>query len=280
MSDVWKTREGEHLVKAAYAGIRDHWPVPREELRLPTGQGETFVVACGDPAKPPLILLHGAGSNAFMWMGDVADWAQHFRVFAVDIIGEPTESASSRPPRNGPAFAVWLDEVLEGLGVARAAFVGISLGGWMAIDYAIRRPVRVERLALLCPGGVGRVKLSFLLTATMMLLAGPKGMQRTLSSAGADGLPAPIADFLTLIFTHFKPRRDALPIFSDADLSGLNIPILTFLGARDTLIDSAGTRRRLAGTAPHARIVWLPEAGHFLGGLTTPIQDFLLESAP
>jgi pimeloyl-ACP methyl ester carboxylesterase len=52
--------------------------------------------ACGQPDAPPLVLLHGAGFNSISWMGDVATWAQRFRVFAVDIIGHPGLSAPTR----------------------------------------------------------------------------------------------------------------------------------------------------------------------------------------
>jgi len=280
MTGIWKTPQGRQAVLDAYAAIRAAWPVPREELRVPTRHGETFVVASGDAAKPPLVLLHGAGSNAFMWMGDVSAWAEHFRVYAVDVIGEPTESAPSRPPRDGPAYAEWLDDVMAGLGLERAAFVGLSLGGWLALDYAIRRPGRFARLAVLCPGGVGAVKLSFLLRAMLLASAGPKGRQKILDAAGGRELPAPIAAFLALIYTHFVPRRDPLPIFPDAALAGLRMPILAIVGAKDTLIDSAGTQRRLARAAPHAQVVMLPEAGHFLTGQTARVLAFLREDAP
>jgi pimeloyl-ACP methyl ester carboxylesterase len=275
MSTIYRTPAGEQALKTAYARFRDAWPVPREELRLPTRHGETFVVASGDAAKPPLVLLHGAGSNSFMWMGDVASWTQDFRVYAVDLPGEPGESAPVRAPREDEAPAEWLDDVLAGLGVARAAFVGISLGGWHALDYAIRRPQKVAALVLLAPGGLGAVKLSFLLQAALLGLTGEAGRRRLLGAAGASQTHPQVAAYLRLIFTHFVPRRDPLPRFGGRDLANLRMPILMILGARDSLLDSAGSRRRLARAAPHARIVMLPQAGHFLGGLTAPILEFL-----
>ena len=54
------------------------------------------------------------------------------------------------------------------------------------------------------------------------------------------------------------------------------MPVAMWVGARDTLLDSQGSRRRLARAAPHAKIVMLPEAGHFLGGLTAPILEVLV----
>ncbi len=154
MTGIYKSEAGERLVQERYLRFLSHWPVPNQQLRVPTREGETFIVACGDEKAPPLLLLHGAGINSAMWMGDVALWAAHFRVYAVDVIGEPGFSAPSRPPLSSEAYTLWLDDVMQALSLARTSIVGVSLGGWLAADYATRRPERVESLVVLCPGGV------------------------------------------------------------------------------------------------------------------------------
>ena len=122
-----------------------------------------------------------------MWMGDVAAWAAHFRVYAVDMIGEPGLSAPSRPPLASDAYALWLDDVMQALALTRASIVGVSLGGWLALDYATRRPARVEKVVLLCPGGVGHQKMSTVFKAGVLLMLGAWGRRkaraRSLSSA-------------------------------------------------------------------------------------------------
>ncbi len=47
---------------------------------------------------------------------------------------------------------------MQALGLARASLVGISLGGWLAFDYATRRPERVDAVVAMCPAGIGRQK--------------------------------------------------------------------------------------------------------------------------
>ena len=158
MTAVYKTEAGGQEVRERYAQTLRDWPVPYEHRRVATREGETFVVVCGPEDAPPLLLFHGSGTNAAMWTGDVAVWAEHFRVHAVDMIGEPGLSAPARPPLDSEAYARWLDDVLDGLEVTRAAVVGASLGGWLALDYATRRPDRVSCLALLCPGRAHRVR--------------------------------------------------------------------------------------------------------------------------
>ena len=127
MKSIYKSPAGERAVKERYQAFLKYWPVPNEQLRVPTGAGETFVIASGQPNAPPLVLLHGSGFNSVSWMGDVATWAQNFRVYAVDIIGHPGFSAPTRPRYDSDAYAQWLDDVLTSLGPGEYSIVGISL---------------------------------------------------------------------------------------------------------------------------------------------------------
>ena len=98
LARIYNTEAGGRALVARYRRLLGRWPVPSEQLLLSTSQGETFVMASGPKDAPPIVLLHGAGANALFWMRDVAAWSGHFRVYAVDIIGEPGLSAPSRPP--------------------------------------------------------------------------------------------------------------------------------------------------------------------------------------
>jgi pimeloyl-ACP methyl ester carboxylesterase len=280
MSGIYTSAEGAGAIERRYRGFLADWPVPGERLRVPTRQGETFVMACGPRDAPPVLLLHGSGSNSAMWSGDAAVWSRHLRLYAVDMIGEPGLSAPARPPLDSGAYAEWLDEVLDALGVRSASLVWISLGGWLALDYAIRRPGRADRLALLCPGGIGRQKPGVALAALLLLPFGRWGRRRALRMALGTELPdtprgREIDEFMLLVQRYFRYRREPLPVFGDEALRGLTVPMLVTLGGRDAMLDSHGTRRRLEAAVPHAEIRWLPEAGHLLPGQTTPILDFL-----
>jgi pimeloyl-ACP methyl ester carboxylesterase len=277
---AFKTEAGREAVHALYRQVLDGWPTPRDELRLPTREGETFVVACGPREAAPLVLLHGSQSNAAVWMLDHLLWS-NFRCYAVDMIGEAGFSAPSRPPLDSDAHALWLDDVMNGLGLNKAAFVGVSLGGWLALDYANRRPGRVERLALLVPAGIGRQK-NFLLKAAPLLLLGSWGRRkfRELVFGRFRGEPPPalkpFAEMMALIGRNIRQRIVRIPRLSDPELARLKMPMLVIVGGKDVLIDSEDTRRRLAKCAPKAEVVYLPEARHAVFGQSQRIADFLL----
>lgn len=97
MTAIYASAAGGRAVERRYREILGLWPIPNKRLTIQTREGDTFVVACGPQDAPPLLLLHGSGANTAMWMGDVADWGQDFRVYAVDLVGEPGLSAPSRP---------------------------------------------------------------------------------------------------------------------------------------------------------------------------------------
>jgi pimeloyl-ACP methyl ester carboxylesterase len=275
---IYRSADGGRAVRDRYLDLLDHWPVDNERLRVPTREGETFVVACGPRNAPPVLLLHGSGANSATWMGDAPAWAAHFRVYAVDIIGEPGLSAPARPPLASPAHALWLDDVMRGLGLTRAALVGMSLGGWLALDYAVRRPARVDRLALLSPSGIGRVRIGFVIKALLMRSFGRWGSRAALKMALGPGSSAEqgqtLFDFILLIFRYFRPRLDT-PTFDDDTLRRLTMPTLVVVGGKDALIDSRETRRRLNRVVPHATVNLHPGAGHLVPDQTEVVLDFL-----
>jgi pimeloyl-ACP methyl ester carboxylesterase len=273
---IYKSPEGEREVMAIYETVLAHWPVPCETLRLPTRHGETFVIANGEKTAPPLVLLHGASSNATAWVGDVADYSRAFRVYAVDILGEAGKSAPNRPAWDGPAYAEWLEDVLDALKVRKTSLVGISQGGWTALKFATTRPERVEKLVLLTPGGVAPTKLSFLLRAIPLSMMGRRGAEAINRIVfGKQPIHPDAVKFMNVIMTHFKARMEAEQMFSDEALQRLTMPTLLLGGAQDALRSADQIAARLKKFAPDLTVITLPDMGHVLHNTTAQVLPFL-----
>jgi pimeloyl-ACP methyl ester carboxylesterase len=207
---IYKTPAGEQAVMAVYDRILVTWPDTTERLQIETRHGRTHVLAQGQKDARPLMLLHGAGSNALAWGGDVPEFARHFRVYAVDTPGEPGRSCHERIPWKGDSIVEWLEDVLDGLGVRQALLAGISQGGYIALRFASARPDRVKTMALLAPGGVSQVKSGFLARAVAYGLMGRRGTDALVRHVMGDSeVPEPAMEYMNLIFTHFRSRMDA-----------------------------------------------------------------------
>lgn len=283
MGSLYKSAAGETLVLARYREYLQQWPVANQQQLLATSEGDTFVLSCGKPEAPPLMLLHGAMGNSMAWQFDALAWARHFRVHIVDVIGDAGLSAPTRPPFTNDRHVRWLGEVASALQLTRFSLVGESMGGWLALAFAVAQPERIEKLALLCPAGIGTQK-NFLAKVWPLLLLGPWGLRKIRELAL--GKPPKIEelspavreflDFMALVHRHFRPRFIQFPVFDDTALSRLTMPLFAMSGGKDVFFDGAQIAQRLQSLCPQAEVVFRPEAGHLLRERTQPVLAFLL----
>lgn len=273
---LYKSAAGYQRVMSIYDSILENWPIPYDTCTLETRHGPTFVIRCGDVNGKPLILLHGAGTNSATWVEDVAAYGDRYRIYAVDIIGEAGKSAPNRPPWEGPAFAEWLADVMDGLQVQQAALLGISQGGFVALKFATHYPDRVSHLILLAPGGVVRDKLSFMLRVIPLVFLGRWGARRMQHIIfGSAPVSREAEEAFLVLMEQFKPRVGTLPIFNDDELQRLTMPALLISGTEDVIRDAGKIARRLEAQMPQLRSVILPGVGHVLLNVTPHVNQFL-----
>lgn len=276
---LYKSPAAEQAVMNLYDAALARWPVVYDAHYLPTRHGDTFVVTSGAVDAPPLLLLHGAGSNSAIWLGDVPAYAQHYRVHAIDLLGEAGKSAPNRPPWDSAAYAEWLEDVLDGLRVQQAVLIGISQGGWTILKFAVAQPQRVAQLVLMCPGGVTADRSSFVWRALALSLLGKWGTRRLVRLLyGQQSVPAGVEDIFTVVMSGFKARIGVLPLFSDAELARLTMPTLLLGGSQDALRDVNAIAARLQGLLPRLTVRILPGAGHVMLNTVAPTLAFLAQT--
>ena len=276
---VFRSAEGKSLIMEVYDSLLEKWLVPMERIHVTTRHGDTFVIASGDRSLPSLILLHGSSSNSAMWIGDISDYSKYYRVYAVDLPGEPGRSSDIRPDLKSSAYSDWMNDVLEALKVDKASFIGISLGGWLALKYALAYPGKADKLALLCPAGIGPQKVSVILYSLPLKLLGKWGDIKAIKMVmGTTEISDETIDYCRLISNNFSPFMGTVPVFSDEELKRLINPMMIIIGGKDVLINSRITAQRVKNALPNARVILLPDAGHGLIDQRERILPFLLGS--
>ncbi len=149
---TFKSLDGETKTWAAYENALSHWPVPYEELDLPTQFGTTHVIVSGSITGKPILLLRGQDSCAISWIYNIVNLSQAFRIYALDTIGDIGKSKPIHLPDSREDYASWMLNVFDQLDIEKADLVGLSYGGFLATNFALANPGRVNRIVLLSPG--------------------------------------------------------------------------------------------------------------------------------
>jgi 3-oxoadipate enol-lactonase len=104
-------------------------------------------VVDGPPDAPVVVLVGPLGASAGVWDPQVAALADRFRLVRIDLRGHGG-SPSPEPPYRMAELAGDSVAVLDELGIERAAWCGLSLGGMVCLHVATELPQRVSRLVL------------------------------------------------------------------------------------------------------------------------------------
>lgn len=256
---AFKTPAGEAAYRAAYDAELKSWPVPYEEIDLPSRFGTTHVIACGPKAASPLVLLHGYMATSTMWSNNIAAFSKDHRVYAVDVMGQPSKSIPDEPIGNTADFVSWLTVTLDALRLDCVPLVGMSFGGWLALNYAVAVPQRVRKLVLLSPGGLLPMVRQFSVRG-MVMVALPTRL--TVHSffrwlGFTDRAYANMIELIYLGLKHFRmpleTARIGPAVVSDEALRTLPVPTLLLIGDHEVISDPATALERARRLIPDFR---------------------------
>jgi pimeloyl-ACP methyl ester carboxylesterase len=255
-ADFFKTEAAKARYVAAYDAVLAKWPVAYEEITVPTRLGVTHVIVSGPADAPPLVLLHAAMATATVWRPNVEGLSGHFRVYAVDIIGQGGRTVASRKIESRRDYADWLNDLFDGLGIGRASIVGNSYGGFIALNHAAMAPERIERVVLISPAGgfvsimpVFRSMIYQMAKGTLLRVLGRSRPRPDLLAiiAGKAGFNEADTDWLALarqLMDGSQRVNMVLPaVLSDAELRAIQAPTLLLIAEHEILYEPNSTLR-------------------------------------
>ena len=267
----------------AYDAVLRKWPVPHDDLIIPTGLGPTHVISSGAADAPPVILLHAAMATGVVWRPNVEALSRRFRVHAVDVVGQGGRSVANRKIRNRQDYAVWMNELLDGLGLERASIVGNSYGGFLAFNQASLAPGRVERVVAISPPGVfvsfAPLARRFVFSAAKAALLGLVGVKRPAPDVmmylgGKDARLNPgdedwVALGNCLVDGSARINMIMPAVFTRAELEAIRAPALLLIAELELLYDPQATLRLALERMPGLQGAIVPGA-HHLAAMARP----------
>jgi pimeloyl-ACP methyl ester carboxylesterase len=283
---IYRDPRVEAKLMAIYDARMKQWPVPYEGRDLATRFGKVHVIVSGPDGAPPVFLLHASSMASWSWLYNIEDLTRHFRIFAVDTIGDAGRSSLAdinRFPQNGEELARLYREIMDRLGVSRAGFIGASQGGFIATNIALHAPERVNKVVLCGPMGYAGTLGSVLrILGTTMFPVRPIQESAIRWAFGADPrVKEFVGEWFRLIMAGVVPRQARPRAFSDEELQGLKMPVLMLLGQRDGLVGDAEAAGRRISRFANFRAAML-DTGHLISAekperFNQIVTDFLAD---
>jgi len=276
----FRSIEAKETYLSRYDEMAQEWPVPSEDRLVETAYGQTFVRICGPVDAPPLVLLPGAGACSLQWLLNIEALSQHHRIYAVDSLinlGCVGRSVYTRAITGAEDAVSWLDELFSTLGLdVNINLLGASYGGWMASQYALHAPDRLNKVVLVAPAGfVLPFRGGYMLRSVLLNVFPHRNMYirffkysfNDLAQKDSQFLEAMADDFLlsARCFEPVNPKElPSLTPLTDEELQHMKVPMLFLVGENDVLYSAWKALKRLNQVAPQIQAEVIPNAGHDL----------------
>jgi pimeloyl-ACP methyl ester carboxylesterase len=262
------------------------WPVVYKDQMIKTSQGETFVRISGKDDAPPLVLLASGGATSLLWIPNVKMLSENFKVYAIDNIYDFGRSRYTRIFKTPDDLMIWLDELFDVLGLKNHInLMGLSYGGWLASQYALHAPERLQKVVLIAPAATifdlpGEWAWRGILSAIPIKIFMKEVMLdwafKDLVKKGDEASRTAIDDILNDAFITLKCFKFKMPIsptvLSDDELRGIRTPALFLVGEHEVIYPAHAAVGRVNSVAPHIQTEIIPGAGHDL----TIVQSVLI----
>lgn len=265
---IFKTPELERQFMQTYEAVLGLWEVAHAALDIPTSFGLTHINTTGARDGPAMVLLPGFGANSTMWFPNIATLSTAFRCYAVDTNGQPGRSLPDQK-LTASNNADWLDELMDGLGLRKACFVGVSLGGWLALNLAICKPARVEKAVLLDPAAsFEKMSGTFLRHSFLPFMVHPTRARLVKYFLWMTRGYQVNQDWSELMLRGILNTRPQSPIrakpFSDAQLRSVRVPVLALIAERSLIYNPQRACERARRLIPGVTAEIVQGASHAL----------------
>lgn len=265
---------GKDRFLAAYGAAMAAMPkAPERTLDVRTSYGivRLYRFAGAHDDRPPLVLLPGRASSSPMWADNLPSLLRLRSVYTVDLLGEPGMSVQDRPITSDRDHAAWLHETLVRLPEPRVHLVGVSVGGWTAMNLAVHDPGKVATLTLVDPvcvfAGLSLAVVVRSLPAAVPWL--PKWVREDFTSWVANDAPVRDEPIGAMIEAGMQTYRITLSAPSRLDghrIAAVDVPTLVIMAGDSRMHDAAAAADTARRTLRAGTVITYPDASHAING--------------
>jgi pimeloyl-ACP methyl ester carboxylesterase len=216
----------------------------------------------------PVVVVHGGGGDARTWRENIIELAERYTVYAPDLPGY----GGSQPLEGNyyiPELSRFLGSFATNLGLEKFNLVGHSMGGGVALDYALKSPHKIKKLVLVSSLCLGReiafwVRLfsipAFLRSMGVLTISVLKGIKWLAERMNPAEFIMPLSPAAVTIGGNITTFKQQAVVLEDR-LAEVAVPTLLVWGARDPIVPVRHAYRA-AKVIPDCRVKVFKNRGH------------------
>jgi pimeloyl-ACP methyl ester carboxylesterase len=216
----------------------------------------------------PLVVIHGGGGDARTWWRNIDELSEKYTVYAPDLPGY----GGSQPLQGNyyiPELAEFIAKFAASLGLERFNLVGHSLGGGIALNFALKWPDKIKKLVLVSSLCLGReiafwVRLfslpAIIISFGAVIMGILKSIKWIIQHLNPAGLIMPLSPAAMTVGTSITTFRQQTLVLENR-LHEVKIPTLLVWGGRDPIVP-VNQAYRAAKVIPDCRIEVFQNRGH------------------
>lgn len=255
MKSFFNNQQAEKEVELLYHNKLDELGIGYEFQKIETSFEDTNIIMTGEEGKPPLVLLHGSNGCAPIAIEALVGLVKDFRIYAIDIVGQPNLSAATRPSMQNDDYGKWMFEILSRLNIWDAILVGISFGGFISWKTLVFDARRISRTFLIVPAGIvngNPLKAFWKIFLPMKLYKwwkNKKYVHQFLNELFTENDEFAFS-YLSKVFLHFEMDFSPIPLIKYNEAKKITTPIYVVAAGDDLLFPGRKMLKRIKKIIP------------------------------
>ena len=269
-TSIYKTKQGEKIVKDLYDKQVKSIGIEYEDLYVDTRFGKTHVIKTGKRNGKPLLFFHGGNSTAPYSLKQNIYLMKDYQVFAPDIMGHPGKSDQTVLSPNTLEYGEWASDVITSLGFEQIICMGGSFGGGVLAKLMCVSPEKISKAILIVPSGLcnaSTIKIILSMGIPMVayiLTKKEKWLEKAIvpMAIHKEYIDKDTLDMVRTTFKYAKVKAGMPSNIKISDIKNYKAPTLLFAGEKDILFPGEKVIERAKKIIPNLEAHLLKNCGH------------------
>ncbi len=240
MKSLFKSEAGKKEILGLYNQKLNELGIAYTTQFIDTRYGKTNIIVTGEASNPPLIIIHGSNGCAPIGLETYPNLSSKYQVFSIDVLAQPNKSDGTRLSMKDDSYGIWMNEVIDSLGINDVTLVGFSFGGLVILKTLIHNGAKIKEVFMAAPAYIvngnplrALIKM-FIPMRRYMSTKNPKYIEKFLYEVFTDRDEFAI-QYLSKVFIHFDMDFTPMPTITKGEAKLIKTPI-TLIGAKHDVI--------------------------------------------